>query len=362
MLHYKIIHEFPLELVSETGGTKVSIYQKTHLSNPDNLQDPIRFKNTIKEVEERLAGDPLKETIIQSLESLLEDRSFWNTTGVGMALFIDERDFMIYKLSADVENVHHVGNHFYFLPLLNYVDALDHAYVLDINKDRFSLFDGSMQELQPVELPEEAGEDFYALYERERESAVNFGSYKGVGNAAFHGNKSKSEEEDKDVERYFRHIDHFLKGFLKPHQSIVLSAVPAVRDKFMQVTKLPVLDDFIPKSKGTIDEREYMELFRAVLQKEDTLRKDALKATLEESSNRNNLITDTREIERLIEEGRVQTLYISSSMSAYAKTNPERIRQTNRLTLGVIGKGGHFYTVDHDLLSEERPFAATLRF
>lgn len=358
MLPYTITREFPLEFFRDKSRTKVTVYQKTHPHDPDNRQDPIRFKNTLREVTEKLGDDPDRDAILENMASLLEDRTFWNAASAGIAMFLDRENFVIYRLSADVQDIAHVGKHFYLLPLLHYFDALDHAYVLELSKDRYALYTGSRESIEPIALPKEAGTDFYDLFETEREGDLN----RGAGGASAHGNRAKAEEEEKDMIRYFRHVDRYLQDALHAHQAVILSGVPSVLDVYRGISKLDILDAVIPVSRQSVDAREYMDRLRDVLSVEDEKRLDGLRRGLEESANRGVVVRDADEIERLVEEGRVETLYISKDLSAFAKEEPELISATNRLTLAVLDKGGHFYVFGHPTLDREHPFAATLRY
>ena len=51
---YEIINEFPHEIIYETEGPFISLYQPTHRYRPENKQDVIRFKNLIQEIENSL--------------------------------------------------------------------------------------------------------------------------------------------------------------------------------------------------------------------------------------------------------------------------------------------------------------------
>lgn len=45
---YEIVKEFPNKIIFEKEGPFMSLYQSTHKSRPENMQDPIRFKNLVQ--------------------------------------------------------------------------------------------------------------------------------------------------------------------------------------------------------------------------------------------------------------------------------------------------------------------------
>ncbi|MFN2323765.1 MAG: hypothetical protein ABR510_12510, partial [Trueperaceae bacterium] len=67
----------------------LSLYQPTNRHHPDNKQDPIRFGNLVKELEESLLQRLPKDEAQLLLEPFLtmaDDRDFWNHTLDGLAV------------------------------------------------------------------------------------------------------------------------------------------------------------------------------------------------------------------------------------------------------------------------------------
>ena len=51
---YEIVKEFPNDIIFEEDEPCISLYQPTHRYSPENKQDPIVFKNLIREIENLL--------------------------------------------------------------------------------------------------------------------------------------------------------------------------------------------------------------------------------------------------------------------------------------------------------------------
>ena len=49
-----LTNELPVELPVSHDGPCLSLYQPTHRTHPDNLQDPIRFRNLVRTLERSL--------------------------------------------------------------------------------------------------------------------------------------------------------------------------------------------------------------------------------------------------------------------------------------------------------------------
>jgi len=67
----------------------LSLYQPTHRHHPENQQDPIRFRNLVKVLEESLLQRYPTDEIRPLLDpflALADDRDFWNHTLDGLAV------------------------------------------------------------------------------------------------------------------------------------------------------------------------------------------------------------------------------------------------------------------------------------
>ena len=83
----------------------LSLYQPTHRRHPDNQQDPIRFRNLVRDLDESLQKQFSKDEIQPLLEpfiALAEDRDFWNHTFDGLAVLGSKSTFRVYKLQRPV--------------------------------------------------------------------------------------------------------------------------------------------------------------------------------------------------------------------------------------------------------------------
>src|SRR5262245_28414572 len=83
----------------------VSIYLPTHRSHPDNVKDPIRFKNLVTEVENSLnRRHPVREVraLVEPLNRLQANATFWNHTLDGLAVLASAARFDVFKLPRAV--------------------------------------------------------------------------------------------------------------------------------------------------------------------------------------------------------------------------------------------------------------------
>lgn len=193
------------ELTKDREGTCVSIYLPTHRNSLEIDQDRTRFKNLLTEAKKELeskginAGEFLKDA-----EALHGDYSFWDYRSDGLAILVDDENTFVINLNGETPEKVTVGNRYHLIPLLNFYEILNDVYLLDISKDRFDLYFGNSESIEKVDLPEGIYTRFTDLYDdKDVESDLQLTGRSGTG---FHGNKSKSEEDEKDVEKYHRYV------------------------------------------------------------------------------------------------------------------------------------------------------------
>ena len=86
----RITKDLIKQLLATDLTPSLSLYMPTHRSHPKNQQDPILFRNLVKQLEESLllkysSADARK--FLGPLESLSDDKVFWNHTSEGLAVF-----------------------------------------------------------------------------------------------------------------------------------------------------------------------------------------------------------------------------------------------------------------------------------
>ena len=245
----------------------LSLYQPTHRHHPDNQQDPIRFGNLVKVLEESLKQQYPTDEIRQLLEpflALADDREFWNHSLDGLAVLGAKGTFRVYNLQRRVAELAVVADGFHTRPLMRILQSADRYCVLGLNRKEIKLFQGNrdaLDEIQPAQgVPRTIGE---ALGEELTEPHQTVASYGGVGGGhspMHHGHGGKGSGVDSDAERFFRAVDHAL---LEHHSQpsglpLILAALPEHHHMFHQVSHnsflIPESIDIHPDALSSIDE------------------------------------------------------------------------------------------------------------
>ena len=112
------------KLSVHTGKPCVSLFMPAFRAGRDTEQNPIRFKNLVKEAENRLSASGIRPAEIQDLlktaRSLVDDPLFWQRQGDGLAVFLTEGLTKMYRLPVAFHESAVTGRRFNLTPLLPY--------------------------------------------------------------------------------------------------------------------------------------------------------------------------------------------------------------------------------------------------
>lgn len=242
--------DYAAGLLDKCDPPCLSLYQPTHRHHPDNQQDPIRFRNLVKELEEPLRQQFSKDdirTLLQPFLALANDMDFWNHTLDGLAVLGARGIFRVYKLQRPVTEFALVADSFHTKPLMRILQSADRYQVLGLNRQEIRLFEGNRDALDEIELARTVPKTITeALGDELTEPHRTVASYGGIGDGhspMHHGHGGKESEVDIDAERFFRAID---RGILEHHSkpaglTLILAALPQHHHLFHQVSHNPLL-------------------------------------------------------------------------------------------------------------------------
>jgi hypothetical protein len=239
------------EILTDNQPPCVSLYQTTHRRHPENQQDPIRYRNLLKELELALSHKyPQRETrpLIEKFQQFARDDSFWNHRTDGLAILGTADDFQVFELQRPVPELLIVADSFHTKPLLRELQSGDRYQVLALSRHEAKLYEGHRDALDEVELADEVPRTIKdALGDELTEPHLSVASYGGVnprsGAAMHHGHGQKKDEVEIDNQRYFRAVD---QAILEHHSRpsglpLMLAALPEHHALFHEVSRNPLL-------------------------------------------------------------------------------------------------------------------------
>lgn len=213
----------------------LSLYQPTHRSHPDNLQDPIRFGELIKTLEASLQQQPTQmiKALIAPLEDLAQDHDFWMHTLDGLAVLSAPDFFRIFLLPRPVLELGVVADSFHTKPLRRFLQSIDRYQVLAVSLHKVQLFEGNRNSLEVVDLSTDVPQSMTAL-----EIDLHHKPHSTVSPKV-----DLKNETDKDTERFFRAVDRaVLECYSHPSGlPLMLAALPEHHHLFHAVSHNPFL-------------------------------------------------------------------------------------------------------------------------
>jgi hypothetical protein len=238
------------ELLTANQEPCISLYMPTHRTYPGNAQDLIRFKNLVKQIEASLLlnySPAEAKKHLEPFESLGNDTDFWNHTSEGLAVFNSPGFFKAVGMQRPVDEMVMVADSFHTKPLRQYLQSVDHYYLLALSLHDFRLFEGNHHSLVEVDLADDSPktiEDALGDELTEKHSTVaSYGGTGGESSTMHHGHGGRKDESDIDAERYFRVVATYINDkYSKPTGwPLLLAALPEHHNLFRKVSKNPLL-------------------------------------------------------------------------------------------------------------------------
>ena len=373
------------ELNSVEKSVCLSLYMTTHKSHPDNLQDPIKYKNLLKQLEDSLRqhsspGDA--DALLAPFEALLTDNNFWNRTLNGLAIFGTKDYFKIVGVPISLNELVVVAGSFHIKPLKRYLQSADRFQVLGLSLHDFQLYEGNRHSMAQVELPEDFPDTIKeALGAELTEEHLTVASYGGVGAAQgsmVHGHGGRKDELDIDAERFFRAAaDVVYEKVSKPSGlPLVLAALPEHHNLFQKVNKNPfVLKEGITVNPKSVEEDKFVKMAWKIMEVEYTQKLNTLANTFGEANSKNMGSATISEVAKAAAESRVDVLLLEADRIIPGMLNAE----TGAIETGniehpevddllddigelVSARGGKVVVVPKEIMPVETGLAATYRF
>lgn len=318
-LHNK---ELLQELLAVDQAPCLSLYMPTHRKHPENLQDVILFKNLIKELKDSLLqkySQDETQTYLVAFDALASDNHHWEHTSDGLAIFSAQNFFKVVKVHKSFEALAIVADSFHTKPLRQYMQSLDHYHVLGLSLHDFRIFEGNRHHLTQIELSADQPNTLTEILGEElTEKHSTVASYGGSGTGSspmHHGHGNKSEESEKDAERYFRLVATMVQEqFSKPTGwPLVLAALSEHQNLFQSVNKNPALvKNGIVINPAGASHDQLAALAWDIMAPEYDLQLASWVSAFEQANANGKGSTDYKEVAVAAVEGRVETLLVEA--------------------------------------------------
>jgi len=371
--------------MSPQNGMHISIYMPTYRAGADTQQNPIRFKNMLREAHDRLLATSLApdaiEELLGPLQPYAEDYDFWQHQSDGLAVLRRPDTLQLFCLPLAFEEMVVAGQHFHLKPLLPYLTGDGRFYVLALSQNAVRLMQCTRHHVSEMNLDQVPKSLAEALRFDDPEQHLQFHTGTSSGGdrraAMYHGQGGEKETAKDDLLEYFRQIDHGLHDLLRNEQApLVVAGVDYLHPIYRQAnTYRHLTEDGITGNCDHLTETELQSKGWDVVEPIfNQAQADAI-ATYERSVATGQASDDLETILLAAHYGRVDTLFVTLGMQQWGTYDPESQHlqltkenegnATDLLNLAAIQtvlNGGTVYAVEADQMPTVRPLSAVFRY
>ena len=338
-------NDYPEKILAAHEAPCLSLYQPTHRQFPERQQDPIRFRNLIKTLQESLRQKyPDREIapLLEPFNALADDTDFWNHNLDGLAVLGSPDMFRVYRLQRPVAELAIAADSFHTKPLMRIVQSADRYHILGLNRHSATLFEGNRDSVDQIPLASAVPGTLDEAFARdpERERATRTHGRVRVSDMGLHGASDvKQDAIHTETERFFRAVD---RAVLEHHSRpsglpLLLAALPEHHHLLRKVSTNPnLIKVALDVDAAVLSLDELRERAWSLVQPVYLDRLAGLVDAFAEAQAKQHGSADLSDVARAATEGRVATLLLEAD-----RTIPGRIdAETGALSDGELNDPG----------------------
>jgi hypothetical protein len=380
-------------LLAHPDQPHLSLYMPTYREGADIQQNPVRFKNLLRQAEEELCQSgglrrPEAQTYLERAQNqLLVDESFWQHQSDGLALFMTPEFFEYYRLPLPFEETVIVGIQFYIKPLFAMFQNEGRFYVLALSQNEVRLLEGTKYQVKEVDLDQMPASLADALKWDVPEKQTQYHSVGGGQEAggggrpmiAFHGQGDIKDENKTNLLRFFQEVDEGLTQFLGDGRvPLILAGVEYLLPIYREASHYKFLEvqGIIGNPEGLSDEMLHAEGWALVASRFEAARIEEMARYQQLTGQQNGLASkDAKEIVQAAAYGRVEKLFIRAEKEVWGTADfaanqvefhPDRTLHSedliNTAALHTLQNNGAIYTLDAQEMPDVSALAAIFRY
>jgi hypothetical protein len=374
-------------LLGQAQGLCVSLYMPTVRLGSETQQNPIRFKNLIRQAEEQLVAQGIRNT--EALELLqpaldLDHEDFWQHQSDGLAIFIANGVFRYYCVPNSFDELVVVSDRFHLKPLLPLLTGDGKFYLLTLSQDEVKFFEGnrySIRELEVEGMPKSLNE---ALHYDGPEQGIEqriATSRGGTNNpfqqpGSFHGQGNDGAKQD-DILQFFHRLNESLHETLRTEKApLILAGVEYLFPLYREAnTYQHLLDEGINGNQKIAQPDElHAEAWQIVEPVFQQARQQAVEH-YRELIGTERISKDLKETVPAAYYGRVEQLFVAVGVQQWGKFDAEANQiqvhsdaqpgdedLLDSAAIQTLLNGGTVYAVEPDQVPDEAPVAAVFRY
>jgi hypothetical protein len=366
-------------------GHCVSVFMPTHRRGPEIQQDPIRFKNLLKQAEERLAQNGLRvpeaKEFLEPAQALVQDSQFWSHQSDGLAVFLSAEVFRQYSLPFDFEVLVVVADRFHLKPILPLFSGDGRFYVLALSQNQVRLLQGTRYSIDEVDLNGVPRSLEEALRPDTPEKQIHWPASPqggaGKGGPVFHGHGGGSSDPKDNIFQYLRQVDKGLHDLIGNETApLVLAAVEYLFPIYKEAnTYTNLLDEGIPGNPEGLTAQQLHGQAWAIIEPYFQKAQQEAAGQYNRLAGTGRTSKDLEDITRAAYHGRVDVLFVATGVQRWGSFDPDsdsvRLRKKagpgdedllDFAAMQTFLNGGAVYAVEPENVPDDRYLAAIFRY
>lgn len=380
-------------LIANSQAPCISLYMPMQKAGPEIRQNPIRFKNLVREAEERLQALEFPPEEIENLlqpAKELDEAEFWENQDHGLAIFISPQVFRYYNLPIECQELVVVSHQFHFKPLLHLINSDGKFYVLALSQKDLKFFEGTRTGITEVEVEDMPKSLDEALQYDETVKAGQFRTVtsKGSNNnpftrslpGAFHGQGSPDRDQHQEpILQFFHAVDTALHEKLRDQKApLILAGVEYLHPIYREANKYPhLLEEGITKRQEVFQADELhaqaWEIVEPLFHQSEQEAIELFQQLAGEETG--TASSDIKEIVSAAYYQRVDSLIVpvgqqiwgtfdpdTMAVDLHPEPQPEDSDVLDFAAIHTLINGGTVYAVEPEQMPDGKPVAAIFRY
>lgn len=367
----------------------VSIYMPAHPAGPDIRQDPIRFKNLLKQARERLVETGFSaQEAEQYLQPAAElDRSeFWRHQQNGLVVFVAEGFLRYYRVPLPLRESVIVSNAFHLKPILPLLTDDTRLYILALSQKQVRLLEATRERVNEIDLSNvsEVPQSLvdllqYEVPERQVEhSSTGSAKQPGQQGQFYHGHGESWRDKKDEIRRFCDRLDSGLNDFFESDRApLVLAGVDSTVAIFREATSYAnIMDESISGNADRAHPTELHERAWSIVAPHLAQAREVAAERYREiaAHHPEQTANDIQAIVRAAHDGRIDTLFAASGYPLWGQLDPSNrgvslhddsqaddADLSNLALLHTLLNGGNAFITDYDAVPNGT-VAAILRY
>lgn len=369
-----------LELADHKAEHCLSVYIPTHTKGEQVNEgyDVILFKNQLQKIRNQLQEKQLRSheinELLAPLEELLRDKNFWKYQTEGLAILRSQEVFEVFQSPVPFEEICHINHQFFLRPLFPLLQFTQEYHILTITRKGAQLYRAGRFFIEPMDSADafpagiaEVLEPYEFDSETQGQPQSKAGTMRGEA-SVYRGTKEENKMKDHLLGDYFRLINDGIKQLIgEEKKPLVLACVEYYQPIYQEINTYPFLrENGLTGNFDQVPTQQLHEMANALLGDYFTETQEKRITQYQNSSGRDLVSHDLRQILESAVTGRIDTLFVRHNAQVWGHFDEQNLTATihdepkdgdeplvDQAILLTLRNGGEVYLMDTvDLLPQ----------